>query len=145
MRSSFAQAMAWLVIAAAAAGCGQANFAMFSADAAPAKHAPTGQINRADQVALSEAVASIFRTENPNRYEEASVKLAAIYPRFEAAGATGEAAETMFWLAYCHENSGRKDYAAEFYDKIVRDYPQTRAAEEAKLRRARIEFKRPAP
>ena len=144
MRSSLLQAMVWLVIAAAGAGCQQASLSWFAADAAPAKRAPTGQITHSDQLALGEAVAGIFKTENPNRYTEASAKLAALYPRFDAAGATTEAAETMFWSAYCHEHEGRKDTAANFYDKIVHDYPQTRAAEQAKLRLSRLEFKRPA-
>ena len=110
----------------------------------PAERAPRGRITQTDVDALNSAVAAIARTENPRRYEEASKPLAALLPRFEAAGENALAAQTMFWLAYCYEKTGRKEDAAVFYDQIARKYPETRVAEIAKSRRQQVEPNRPA-
>jgi tetratricopeptide (TPR) repeat protein len=135
--------LAWITLAAAGAGCSMMP-QMLEAPPSPQEgKAPTARITQADVVALNDAVAGLARTEDPKRYEEASTKLANLLPRFEAANENSYAAEAMFWLAFCYEKTGRKENAAIFYDQLVRRYPQARAAEEAKARRQRLEFKRP--
>ena len=110
----------------------------------PVERTPRGRITQGDVDALNDAVTAIARTENPRRFEETSKSLAALLPRFEAAGENNLAAQTLFWLAYCYEKTGRKEDAAAFYDQIVRKYPDTRVAEIAKSRRQLVEPNRPA-
>jgi hypothetical protein len=108
-----------------------------------APKAPTGRITQTDVASLNDAVAALAKAEDPRRFEDASKKLADLLPRFESAGESEYAAEAMFWLAYCYEKTNRKQEAAVFYDQLVGKYPQTRAAEEAKARRQRLQFNRP--
>lgn len=141
-----------LCAAAAVAGCsaspsmqdarGGRNWFAGSESPAAAR-APTIRITQSDVVDLSEAVETIARSENPGRYAEASKRLASLLPRFEGAGEDALAAQTLFWLAYCYEKTGRKEDAAVFYDQLVKKYPQAPAAEQAKSRRGRMEFNRP--
>ena len=137
-----------LCAAAAVAGCSApamqgGNWMMAADTPRGAPRAPTARITQSDVVDLSEAVETIARSENPGRYAEASKRLAALLPRFEGAGEDALAAQTLFWLAYCYEKTGRKEDAAVFYDQLVKKYPQAPAAEQAKSRRGRMEFNRP--
>ena len=139
-----------LFAAAAVAGCsapamqdGMKGRNWFAAAESPAPRAPTARITQSDVVDLNEAVETIARSENPGRYAEASKRLAALLPRFEGAGEDALCAQTLFWLAYCYEKTGRKEDAAVFYDQLVKKYPQAPAAEQAKIRRGQMESKRP--
>jgi tetratricopeptide (TPR) repeat protein len=142
-------AFAMFAAAAVAAGCSapameRSNwFATGSADAARPARAPTVRVTQSDVVDLNEAVEGLARSENPGRYAEASKRLAALLPRFEGAGEDALAAQTLFWLAYCYEKTGRKEDAAVFYDQLIKRYPQAPAAEQARGRRGRMEFRRP--
>lgn len=133
----------YLACLAASGGCSSQTPMYWASEAPRTDRAPTGRITQTDVALLNEAVATLVKAEDPRRYEGASTKLALLLPRFEAAGETEHAAESMFWLAYCYEKTSRKEEAAVFYDQLVQKYPQTRAAEQAKARRQRLEFKRP--
>ena len=139
-----------LFAAAAVAGCSAAPsmqggnwFVPLAADAPKTARAPTVRITQSDVVDLNEAVETIARSENPGRYAEASKRLAPLLTRFEGAGEDALAAQTLFWLAYCYEKTGRKEDAAVFYDQLIKKYPQAPAAEQAKIRRGQMESKRP--
>ena len=131
--------LAHVVLLAAAAAGGAGCEAAFDAPLGLWQRPPTARITQSDVVALNEAVEMAANL----RYDEAERGLASLLPRFEAAAEKEYAAETMFWMAYCYEKTGRKEDAAAFYDHLLSKYPQARAAEWAGIRRARIEFKRP--
>jgi len=133
------------VLAAVLGGCSAPRMQerLLSFHGEPGERSPSGRIMQNDVDALNDAVSAIAKTEDPKRYEEASKKLAALLPRFEAAREDSLAAQTLFWLAYCYEKTGRKDDAVVFYDQIIRKYPETRMAEQAKSRRDDIKSSRP--
>jgi hypothetical protein len=144
LRVCWALAGAWLVFLGGCSTSMAEKLTSFQNE--PVERAPRGRIMQGDVDALNEAVAAIARTEDPRRFEDASKRLASLLPRFEAAGENALAAQTLFWLAYCYEKTGRKDDAAVFYDQIIRKYPETRVAEQAKSRRQEITPSRaPAP
>ena len=68
------------------------------------------------------------------RYDEAADKFARVLVRFEAAGDRRRAAETMFWLGYCYEKTGRAQDAADSYQKVMQKYPDLPASSWAKER-----------
>jgi len=72
------------------------------------------------------------------KYQEASDRFEAVFPRLHAAGDTAGAAEAMFWVGYCYEKQGRKTQAAEWYKRVVRAYLWEPAASEAAKRYARL-------
>ena len=72
------------------------------------------------------------------RYDQAAAKLLPVIEALDAAGDENRAAEATFWVAYCHEKQGENDMAVVFYDRVVRDYPLTSAARQAKERLSRL-------
>jgi TolA-binding protein len=72
------------------------------------------------------------------RFNEAGLKLIGLDERFERAGDTGRAAQSMFWLAYCYEKLDRTAEAAELYGRVTQRYPDTPAARQAAERLARL-------
>jgi len=106
-----------------------------------ARDKPAARVTQSDVVALNDAVIAAA----DKRYDEALRGLAGLLERFERAGDREHAAETMFWLAYCYEKTGRKRQAVVFYDQLIRRYPDTRPADAAAERRSQIHFKKPPP
>lgn len=133
-------------LAALLGGCMSMPERLASWQGEPGERSPSGRIMQSDVDALNDAVSAIARTEDPKRHEEASKKLAALLPRFQAAREDALAAQTLFWLAYCYEKTGRKDDAVVFYEQVLRKYPDSRVAEQARSRRDEIKASRqPVP
>jgi hypothetical protein len=76
---------------------------------------------------LDEAVAMVSQL----RYGEAAEKFTMLAGRFETAGDQRRAAESMFWLGYCHEKLGRTKDAGDCYQKVLGKYSATPAAARA--------------
>ncbi len=72
------------------------------------------------------------------QYDEARPRLADLVDRFDAVGDREHAAEALFWLSYCYEKTGNLDQAGVFYGEVVRRYPETPAAEQARQRQVHL-------
>jgi tetratricopeptide (TPR) repeat protein len=83
---------------------------------------------------FDEAVAEIARLE----YAAAADKLTRALPAYERMGDRARAAETLFWLGYCHEKEQLTEEARRCYGRLVAEYPGSRAAEQARLRLGRM-------
>ncbi|HUU21303.1 MAG TPA: tetratricopeptide repeat protein [Phycisphaerae bacterium] len=97
------------------------------------------RVSRADAAALEEAVAAVVSRE----YDTARPRLATLVGRFEAAGEDDRAAEALFWLSFCYEKTAHKNQAAVFYRQVVDKYPRSAASQQARLRLAHLDLKRP--
>ena len=78
------------------------------------------------------------------RYSQARAKLLPLIDALDAAGDQNQAAEATFWVGYCYEKQGRKDEAVDFYNRVLRAYPQTSASHQANERLSRLTI-RPGP
>jgi len=114
-----------LVAGAALSGCGVAY---------QAKRLPLTATPARNDKAFDEAMGLAMQL----KYQEASDRFEAVFPRLHAAGDTAGAAEAMFWVGYCYEKQGRKTQAAEWYKRVVRAYLWEPAASEAAKRYARL-------
>ena len=65
------------------------------------------------------------------KYGEAEAKLSHLLGIFEAAKDVQRASKTIFWLGYCNEKQRRSGRAKEFYQRVVGEYPRSRAAHTA--------------
>ena len=72
------------------------------------------------------------------RYAEAAREFVALEKVCRAGGDAPRAAESAFWLGFCHEKLGRFDEAAEVYRRTQQEYPRTRAARQAGERLSRL-------
>ncbi len=72
------------------------------------------------------------------RYSQATAKLIPLIEAFEVVGQQDRAAETTFWVGYCHEKQGQKDEAIDYYNRVIRTYPQTSAYRQATERLSRL-------
>lgn len=75
------------------------------------------------------------------RYEEASLAFAPLVERFESAETADRprAAESTFWLGYCHEKLGAGAKAATSYRRVLERYPDLPAARQAEQRLRALE------
>ena len=70
---------------------------------------------------------------------EYEAALTTIFPQtriLKRSGRPDLAAEALFWTAFAHEKLGERDDAQVFYDQVIKEYPDTPAAEEARRRLA---------
>ena len=137
MPASMVEKFLLVGLLAVAAGC---------ANTVPAKQADSGAtIGLADHynaralAELDEAVALASEL----RYVQAEAKLKDLLAAFQSAQDHRRAGETMFWLGYCSEKQGRIDEARDFYDRLVKGYPDTQACRQARSRLAILQA-RPA-
>ncbi len=72
------------------------------------------------------------------RYSQARAKLLPLIKAFEDAGKRDRAAEATFWVGYCYEKQGQEDEAIDYYNRVVRTYPQTSASRQATERLSRL-------
>ena len=77
---------------------------------------------------LEEAVALAMNFE----YAIATGKLLQVAPRFEAAGDKRRAADSLFWLGFCHQKQGKSAEARQVYTTVVQKYPREQAAGKAR-------------
>lgn len=66
------------------------------------------------------------------KYHEAQEKLAPLLAEFERTGDEVHASESIFWVGYCYEKLHRTKQAGDEYRKVIRKYPHSRAAAQAK-------------
>ena len=72
-------------------------------------------------------------------YDEAIEVLIPLINYFENTADPSQAAEAMFWMAFCHEKEKRIDQARSLYTLIEHKYPDAPASRQAAHRLARIE------
>lgn len=82
------------------------------------------------QKKFDEAVALVANLH----YDEAAKEFAGLADSFEAAGDRTHAGESLFWLAYCYEKTGRTSQASGLYSLVAKEYAATPAARQARQR-----------
>lgn len=102
------------------------------------KEAANDERHRATQADVNEFNDAVAAASNLH-YDDAIKKLAPLLKLFESAGDSMHASECLFWLGFCYEKTKRLPEAVVFYQKILRNYPRTRAAEQAQERLSRME------
>ena len=129
MRADRASILTALLVPAFLAGCEAGRVPMPQAGSdGPVQLDPRMALERSP---LDEAVAMVLQ----DRYQEASQRLATLVPRYERHGQPKLAAEAIFWLGFCREKQARAPEAVALYERVLTDYPDQPAAEEAKTRR----------
>jgi tetratricopeptide (TPR) repeat protein len=115
--------------AALPAGCAAPSFGLF-------QDRPSAKVSVADsdRQTFDEGVALASQL----RYADAAEKFSRVLGRFSAVGDRTRAAETMFWLGFCHEKQGRVDQAKGFYNRLMDLYADTAAARQASKRMVRL-------
>jgi len=81
-----------------------------------------------------EAFAAAMALVAEHRYDDAAERLSLLAAAPEAARDPDRSPKVLFWLGYCHEKQGRPAEAADFYRKVVQEYPDTPAAAQASER-----------
>ena len=99
--------VAALTAAAALTGCNAKG--EYSRDELPPR------ATQRDVATLEEAVALAMNFE----YAIATGKLLQVAPRFEAAGDKRRAADSLFWLGFCHQKQGKSAEARQVYTTVV--------------------------
>ncbi len=94
--------------------------------------------HRATQADVNEFNDAVAAASNLH-YDDAIKKLAPLLKIFENANDTAHASECLFWLGFCYEKTKRAPEATVFYQRVIRNYPQTRSAEQAQERLSRME------
>ena len=112
--------VAALTAAAALTGCNAKG--EYSRDELPPR------ATQRDVATLEEAVALAMNFE----YAIATGKLLQVAPRFEAAGDKRRAADSLFWLGFCHQKQGKSAEARQVYTTVVQKYPREQAAGKAR-------------
>jgi hypothetical protein len=122
--------VAFVLIAAALAlaGCGAAREPMRFADENHVR--PALQTEAAFDGAVALAA--------ERHYDRAADQFAPLVGAYEAAGLRDRAAESLFWLAYCHEKLGLVTRAQAEYRRVVDTYPNAAAARQASDRASRM-------
>jgi len=87
-------------------------------------------IARQDLTLFHEAVALVYQF----RYHEAQRKFTAVLSQLRRVGDDQRAAETLFWLGYCAEKQLAASQARRYYEQVVAEYPNARAASLAQER-----------
>jgi TolA-binding protein len=72
------------------------------------------------------------------RYAEAERLLEDLVKKFERAGRFDYASKSLFWFGYCAEKLSRMPDALFRYDGVIEKYPDTRAAEQARIRKTQM-------
>ena len=131
----WAKATTWVLLAGAAAAGGCAMMTDHGFFPSPARKEEPTKYDRQALIDFDNAV--VLATDL--KYAEAEAKLSQLLPIFEAASDHRRSAETMFWLGYCNEKQGRRARAMSFYERVVKDYSDSRASREAGRRLAVLE------
>jgi TolA-binding protein len=76
------------------------------------------------------------------RFAEAEAALAGLIGQAENAGAAEGTDELLFWLAHCREQQGRRKEAAATYRAMLKRYPQSPFAADARERAEALEAER---
>ena len=97
-----------------------------AADAAAAIYAPVAT--------LDQAIALITEAN----YDQAAAMLRKLIPQAESAGDYQLAAQSIFWLGYCHEKSHQPQQATQLYRQLQQAYPESQPARMANLRLQQI-------
>lgn len=72
------------------------------------------------------------------QYKPAIDAFSDVLPRLMKTNDFDRAAETLFWLGFCHEKSGDAPAAQLFYRRTLAEYPAAPAANQAAQRLARL-------
>ena len=72
------------------------------------------------------------------KYAEAERDLRVIHESATPASSADILAETVFWLGYCLEKQGNNEQAVIAYAEVLKKYPNTPSAQQAKLRLTQI-------
>ena len=112
------------------------------------RHQPNVLVETPDRNAFDKGVALASEL----RYAEAEAQFAKVLAWYEATGDTKRAAETMFWLAFCHEKQGRIVRARKLYGRVIKEHAKAPAARQAADRMERLvnaneagDARRPSP
>ena len=117
-----------LLLGTLAAGCSAMPNAGY--ESRSSRLARTAHVLEEARKGLDDAVALVAERQ----YDPAAEKLTGLIDDFKAADDKGGAAETTFWLAYCHEKQGHTGRAAALYNQVIHDFPGTPAARQATAR-----------
>jgi TolA-binding protein len=79
------------------------------------------------------------------RYEEAAEKFSQLSRSYQAGSDYVRAGEAMFWQGYCHEKNRQLQTAAGIYREVIRNFPDTPAARQAREGLARVTGSREPP
>ncbi len=120
-----------LLLAAAVAGCNTMPW-QGSATKQPGATRDAAAVDDDDKAHYRRAVDLVMDL----RYAEAEGMLTGLVERFAEGGAADYAAGSLFWYGYCAEKLGRTADALDRYDRVLEQYPGTRAAEQAAARKA---------
>ncbi|MCD4825863.1 MAG: tetratricopeptide repeat protein, partial [Phycisphaerae bacterium] len=122
-------------------GCANSGYALWTTHASPENsdksRLHTKSVASGARLASPEDVAAFdaaVELATQLRYPEAERKFRPLLERFVAADNVHYASETLFWLGYCSEKQGRLDAAEQFYNRVIAEYPQTPAADQAQRR-----------
>ena len=69
-----------------------------------------------------------------SKYAEAERSMQALLTPSRRGGSKNQAAEILFWVGYCLEKQGKLTQAEVYYRKVLKQYPSSKAAGQAKLR-----------
>lgn len=119
-----------------ACGC-SAPGEVWSQASASVDHSPPSARAAADKDSeqeLLENYGQAMKKAADLRHAEAAVDFQRLAEGFALVGNRQRAAEALLWQGFCTEKAGRPDKAAAVYRKVAQEYPDTRPAQQARLR-----------
>jgi len=119
---------------AAMGGCGMDMSPLAGMMMGARQRQPSVLVEMPDRNAFDKGVA----LASDLRYAEAEAQFAKVLAWYEATGDTKRAAETMFWLAFCHEKQGRIVRARKLYGRVIKEHAKAPAARQAADRMERL-------